>query len=74
MLIEFEVSLSGNSLILFRGQFDTFLTVDDFHFVRFVCFQPFFIFCFWDYFELFGALSGYFRVRMRSDIFQGLPM
>ena len=34
-LIEAKVKLSGTS---FRGQFDMFLMIDTFNFVRFVCF------------------------------------
>ena len=61
-LIEAKVKLSGTS---FRGQFDMFLMVDTFNFVRFVCyfaflvFLSFFFFAFWDDTELFGALSGF---------------
>ena len=56
-LIEAKVKLSGTS---FRGQFDMFLMVDTFNFVRFVCFCCFcFFFAFWDDIELFGALSGF---------------
>ena len=61
-LIEAKVKLSGTS---FRGQFDMFLMVDTFNFVRFVCFFAFFgffflfLFAFWDDIELFGALSGF---------------
>ena len=61
-LIEAKVKLSGTS---FRGQFDMFLMVDTFNFVRFVCFFAFFglffsfFFAFWDDIELFGALSGF---------------
>ena len=59
-LIEAKVKLSGTS---FRGQFDMFLMIDTFNFVRFVCFFAFFwfvfffFFAFWDDIELFGALS-----------------
>ena len=60
-LLEVEMNLSGNSLTLFRGQFDTFLNVDNFHFVRFVCFLTFSYFLL---FELilspFWALSRYY--------------
>ena len=62
-LIEAKVKLSGTS---FRGQFDMFLMVDTFNFVRFVCFFAFFgfffsffFFAFCDVIELFGALSGF---------------
>ena len=61
-LIEAKVKLSGTS---FRGQFDMFLMVDTFNFVRFVCFFAFFgffssfFFAFRDDIELFGALSGF---------------
>ena len=58
-LIEAKVKLSGTS---FRGQFDMFLMIDTFNFVRFVCFLlllGFFVFAFWDDIELFGALSGF---------------
>ena len=61
-LIEAKVKLSGTS---FRGQFDMFLMVDTFNFVRFVCFFAFFgffflfFFAFWDDIEPFGALSGF---------------
>ena len=61
-LIEAKVKFSGTS---FRGQFDMFLMVDTFNFVRFVCyfaflvFLSFFFFAFWDDIELFGALSGF---------------
>ena len=52
-LIEAKVKLSGTS---FRGQFDMFLMVDTFNFVRFVWFFWVFFFAFWDDIELFGAL------------------
>ena len=57
-LIEAKVKLSGTS---FRGQFDMFLMIDTFNFVRFVCFFASFgfFFAFWDDIELFGALSGF---------------
>ena len=60
-LIEAKVKLSGTS---FRGQFDMFLMIDTFNFVRFVCFFAFFWFFFfffalWDDIELFGALSAF---------------
>ena len=50
-LIEAKVKLSGTS---FRGQFDMFLMVDTFNFVRFVCFFAFFGF----FFSFFFLLSG----------------
>ena len=49
-LIEAKVKLSGTS---FRGQFDMFLMVDTFNFVRFVCFLLFLV-----SFFLFFLLSG----------------
>ena len=62
-LIEAKVKFSGTS---FRGQFDMFLMIDTFNFVRFVCFFCFFWFLFFFFFfafcdviELFGALSGF---------------
>ena len=54
-LIEVEVNLSGISLTSFRGQFDTFPMVDNFHFARFVCFLTFIFFAFGDHFKPFGC-------------------
>ena len=46
MLLKVEMNLSGISLVSFRDQLDTFLMVDDFHFVRFVCFLTFYFLLF----------------------------
>ena len=54
-LIEAKVKLSGTS---FRGQFDMFLMVDTFNFVRFVCFFAFFGF-FFPFFLLSGMILSF---------------
>ena len=59
-LIKVEVNLSGISLTLYRGQFDSFLIVDNFHFVRFLI-SDFFIFCFLRSFLAFwGPIETFF--------------
>ena len=49
-LIEVVVKSSRMSLTSFRGQFNTFLMVDNNDFVTFVWFLPF-VFTFWDHFD-----------------------
>ena len=54
-LIKAKVKLSGTS---FRGQFDMFLMVDTFNFVRFVCFLLF-IGLFFSFFLLSGMILSF---------------
>ena len=64
-LIEAKVKLSGTS---FRGQFDMFLMVDTFNFVRFVCFFAFFGF-FFSFFFLLSVMLLSFLGPYRDFLF-----
>ena len=65
-LIEAKVKLSGTS---FRGQFDMFLMVDTFNFVRFVCLFAFFCFSFFLFFFLLSGMILSFLGPYRDFLF-----
>ena len=65
-LIEAKVKLSGTS---FRGQFDMFLMVDTFNFVRFVWFFAFFGFFFFFFFFLLSGMILSFLGPYRDFLF-----
>ena len=61
------MSLSEITPTLFRGQFDTFLTVYSFHFVIFVCFLTILV-----TFSLFVLYRATFGVEIGSEKLLGL--
>ena len=66
-LIEAKAKLSGTS---FRGQFDMFLMVDTFNFVRFVWFFCFFFLLSWMILNFLGPYSDFlFWVRLWPEKF-----
>ena len=70
-LIDVEVKLSGMSLTSFRGQMDTFLTVDIIDFCKICLFSAFFL-LFGIILSLFGPYQAIFGAGMGLEKFYGV--